>query len=81
MVGHFPNPATGRFTLRYTAQAPGKVKVTITDVLSRPVTSKDWRVQAGVNEMSVQTGGMPHGQYVIVVQEGPKRVLKRLSVQ
>ncbi len=77
----FPNPATGQFTLRYAAEAAGKVQVLITDVLSRPALRRDWAVQPGVNELPLTTQGLKTGQYVITVTEGGKRVFKRFGVQ
>ena len=76
-----PNPATGRFTIHYEAAAAGRARVTITDVLSRPVHTQDWNVQPGANALPLTTAGLKAGQYVITVTEGGKRAFKRLGVQ
>ncbi|MBG8555650.1 T9SS type A sorting domain-containing protein [Hymenobacter guriensis] len=78
----FPNPAQGKSTIAYRvldkAQA---VSVRVTDLLGREVrTLLDARQPAGFHELSVATGDLAVGAYLVKVQVGEKIATRRLAV-
>ncbi|HEX8529148.1 MAG TPA: PA14 domain-containing protein, partial [Cytophagales bacterium] len=77
----YPNPATDGFVIRYRAAEAGWVRVTVSDVLSRPAYGQEWAVQPGINELTLTTEGLPKGSYIITLTGDRKRVFRRLSVQ
>ncbi|WP_187632141.1 T9SS type A sorting domain-containing protein [Hymenobacter lutimineralis] len=78
----FPNPAQGKSTIAYRvldkAQA---VSVRVTDLLGREVrTLLAARQSAGFHELSVATGDLAVGAYLVKVQVGEKIATRRLAV-
>jgi hypothetical protein len=61
-----PNPFAGATTLRYALAAPGRVALTVTDVLGREVRRlADGEVAAGTHAVRFDARGLPAGTYLV----------------
>ena len=78
----FPNPSAGQSTITYQVQgAPQAVSVRVVDLLGREVsTLLNDRQGAGFHELTVATGDLAAGAYLVRVQVGDKVATRRLAV-
>ena len=78
----FPNPSAGQSTITYQVQgAPQAVSVRVVDLLGREVsTLLNDRQGAGFHELTVSTGDLAAGAYLVRVQVGDKVATRRLAV-
>lgn len=78
----FPNPSEGKSIISYRVQGSAQpVAVRITDLLGRQVrTLLNAKQSAGFHELSVATGDLAAGTYMVQVQVGDKLATRRLSV-
>lgn len=78
----FPNPSEGKSSVSYQVQGGAQaVTVRVTDLLGRPVrTLLNARQSAGSHELSVTSGDLAAGTYLVQVQVGDKLATRRLSV-
>jgi hypothetical protein len=80
-VDAYPNPATTRATLRFASPSAQPATVTVYDLLGRTVaTPFSGEATAGLNEVTVATGALPAGVYVVRVTAGAESVTTRLTV-
>jgi hypothetical protein len=78
----FPNPSEGSSTISYQVKDAGQnVAVRVTDLLGRSVrTLLDAKQSAGLHDLSVATGELSRGTYLVQVQVGDKVATRRLAV-
>ncbi|MEJ7659127.1 MAG: T9SS type A sorting domain-containing protein [Hymenobacter sp.] len=78
----FPNPAQGQATITYQVKdASQPVAVRVTDLLGRDVrTLLDAKQTPGFHDLTVPTGELALGTYLIKVQVGDKVATRRLAV-
>ncbi|RZK46520.1 MAG: T9SS type A sorting domain-containing protein, partial [Hymenobacter sp.] len=78
----FPNPAAGTSTISYQVQGTAEaVSVRVTDLLGREVrTLLDAKQNPGFHDLSVATGDLALGTYLVKVQVGDKVATRRLAV-
>lgn len=78
----FPNPSEGTSTITYQVQGAAEaVSVRVTDLLGREVrTLLDAKQTLGFHDLSVATGDLALGTYLVKVQVGDKVATRRLAV-
>ncbi len=76
----YPNPATDRITIQFTAPSAGKAQVIFTDVLSRSAQSGTYDVQAGPNRIVVPTVALPGGVYLLRVVTGGTQSVQKVRI-
>ena len=78
----WPNPAASRATVAYDLVAPGRVRLTVADVLGREVAVVDDGARpAGPHRAEVDLAGLPAGVYVARLAVGGRvRASARLTV-
>ncbi|MGI4831971.1 MAG: T9SS type A sorting domain-containing protein [Janthinobacterium lividum] len=78
----FPNPAAGASTVSYQVQGASQdVAVRVVDLLGRDVrTLLNTKQAAGFHDLSVATGDLAAGTYLVKVQVGDKVATRRLAV-
>ena len=78
----FPNPSQGQSTITYQVKdAAQPVAVRVTDLLGRAVrTLLDAKQSPGFHDLTVPTGELALGTYLIKVQVGDKVATRRLAV-
>ena len=78
----FPNPAASRVTVRYSLPAPGRVSLTVYDVLGRPVRvllSHAWQ-DAGAQEMALEAAGFSPGSYLVQLLANGRTFTKQVLI-
>ena len=78
----FPNPSEGRATVSYQVRGTGQaVSVRVLDLLGRQVrTLLDGPQAAGFHDLSIGTGDLAVGTYLVKVQVGDKVATRRLAI-
>jgi hypothetical protein len=81
VLGIRPNPADDACVVRFRLTEGATVRCTISDVNGRTIQVEDLgRRAAGVNEMTLDTGGLPAGAYQITLSDGGIRAHGKLVV-
>jgi len=84
LLAAWPNPFNPTTTLRYELEAPGRVTLTVHDLLGRTVaTLADGLTAAGRHERTFDAAGLATGVYFarLAVDGGPSRTVKLLLVK
>ena len=77
----FPNPTTGRATVRYTLASTGDVRLEAYDVLGRRVAVLAEGTQgAGAHEAALDASALPAGVYVVRLSAGAQTATARVTV-
>ena len=76
----YPNPTRNHVTISLQAATEGDVQVEVRDALARRVASATYHIGAGPNELPVQLGALPVGVYLVSVEQGGTRAVRRLVV-
>jgi 1,4-alpha-glucan branching enzyme len=77
----FPNPTTGRATVRYTLPEAADVRLDAYDVLGRRVATLAEGVQAaGAHEAPLDASSLPAGVYVLRLTAGSRTTTARVTV-
>ncbi len=75
-----PNPATDAVRLSFSAAQSGPASVVVTDLLGRAVTSRQWPVTEGENQIDLNLLGMPAGTYIVrLLLNGDAAALKLIK--
>lgn len=76
----YPNPASGRATLRLYLADDGPVSIEVGDVLGRRVAAQRVEASAGVVDVGLGLEGLPAGSYVLRVEAGGEASVQRFTV-
>ena len=76
----YPNPATRRATIRVVPAGPGRVRVTVVDVLGRAVRTAHDGPLAGATDVAIDVAGLAAGPYAVVVVGSGAPAVRRLVV-
>jgi|GEM_PF-3362312 len=78
----YPNPATGgTVNLELGAKEAGKATVVLTNVLGQIESREFISVREGRNSFKISTRGLAGGLYMIIVEQGSRRTVRKLYVQ
>ncbi len=80
-LGLYPNPTSDRLTVSYHSQGAGRLKLTLADRLSRTRLAQEHALTAGVNEIVIRTKELESGVYVLMLQDGNRRTVRKVIVQ
>ena len=77
----YPNPTTGRATIKYDLPAPQQVRIEVYDVLGRRVAVLvDEEVEAGFHEATFDARRFASGTYLYRIEAGPFTDVRRMLV-
>jgi minor extracellular serine protease Vpr len=65
--GLYPNPGTGLFTLRYTAEKQDKLNIEVYNIMGKQVLSASWHTGNGISHYPIDLSQMPVGAYLVKV--------------
>ncbi|RXR21179.1 T9SS type A sorting domain-containing protein [Flavobacterium amnicola] len=78
--GIFPNPNNGTFTVKLTSNSANKIKVGVHDLRGRLVFENDFQ-NTGTFNQEIQLGNVQSGIYLVTVQDGDKKEVKKIVVE
>ncbi len=76
----YPNPNNGNFNLQFTSNTDNEIKVNIHDIGGREIFSKTYSNTGLFNE-SLQMNNVQSGVYLVTVQDGARKEVKKIVVQ
>ena len=76
----FPNPTNAEYSIRIDGME-GKAQISIVDMAGRIISREEVVISPMDNTFRYNAENYPKGVYVITVQSGSKKVMKKLSVQ
>lgn len=81
LFGAFPNPTSGRTTLRYALAETAHVRIRVFDLLGKPVLELGSRVlPSGTHLEQIDVRSLPSGSYFTVLESGGKSWSRSLEV-
>lgn len=76
----YPNPATQRFTLSFTAHSDAQAYVNVFDTRGVSVLSSSQYTNAGTSSVAIDASSLPPGVYTAVLRIGGSVVRERVSI-
>jgi chitodextrinase len=77
----YPNPVTGgRLTVQFVAREKGKATVTLMGGLGQSALKQESAVEAGQNKIDVSTRALPAGLYMLTLQQGSHRIVRKVLI-
>jgi hypothetical protein len=78
----FPNPVkNGSLHVKVYARQAGTAVVSLAGTVGSRTLTKEYALRRGQNLLQVSTGTLPSGLYVLSVQQGTQRMVKKVVVQ
>lgn len=78
--GVYPNPNEGNFNIQLTSNSENQIKVNVHDLRGRLVFEKEYKNNGTFNE-NVQLNNVQAGIYMVTVQDGEKREVKKIIIE
>jgi hypothetical protein len=75
----YPNPNNGEFTINLKATSSNSVSIDVLDIRGRKVFNKNYSVNGSLNQ-TINLGSVQSGMYLINVQDGDRKVTKKIIV-
>jgi subtilisin-like proprotein convertase family protein len=76
----YPNPNNGNFTIQFTSNSGNEIKVNVHDVRGRQIFAKSYNNNGLFNE-SLQLNNVQSGVYLVTIQDGARKEVKKIVVQ
>ncbi|MFN7014954.1 MAG: T9SS type A sorting domain-containing protein, partial [Bacteroidia bacterium] len=76
----YPNPNNGNFNIQFTSTSGNEIKVNVHDIRGREIFSKSYNNNGLFNE-SLQLNNVQSGVYLVTVQDGARKEVKKIAIQ
>ena len=76
----YPNPNNGNFNIQFTSTSSDEIKVNVNDIRGREIYSKSYTNNGLFNE-NLQLSNVQSGVYLVTVQDGARKEVKKIVVQ
>jgi hypothetical protein len=76
----YPNPNKGSFTVQFDSKSNADVAITVHDISGRTILSKKYN-NTGLISQNVSLDNVQTGVYLVTVQDGDGKVVKRIVVE
>ena len=76
----YPNPNNGNFNIQFTSTSGNEIKVNVHDVRGREIYAKSYTNNGLFNE-NLQLDTVQSGIYLVTVQDGSRKEVKKIVVQ
>lgn len=76
----YPNPNNGNFNIQFTSTSSNEVKVNVHDMRGREIYNKSFQNSGLFNE-SLQLNNVQSGVYLVTVQDGARKEVKKIVVE
>ncbi|WP_289663695.1 zinc-dependent metalloprotease [Flavobacterium panacagri] len=75
----YPNPSKGRFTIQFSRDSIKEVKIYVHDILGKYVYNNTFQ-GSGYFIQDIQLPNVPSGLYLVTVDDGEKRIVRKILV-
>lgn len=76
----YPNPNRGNFTIQFNPSSSDEITILVHDIMGRKILSNTYP-NTGPFSQNLQLENVQSGVYLVTVQEGEQRVVKRIVVE
>lgn len=76
----YPNPNTGSFNVKFDSNTSNDIKVAVYDMRGRAIFEKAYQ-NTGTFDQNVQLEGVQSGVYLVNIQDGDKKVVKKIVIE
>ena len=76
----YPNPNNGNFNVQFTSNTGNEVKVDVHDMRGRLVFEKNYQ-NSGLFNQNIQLNNVQTGIYMVTVQDGDRKEVKKISIK
>jgi subtilisin-like proprotein convertase family protein len=76
----YPNPNKGNFTVQFNSASGSDVSVAVNDMRGRQIFKKAYQ-NTGLFSQNLQLDSVQAGVYLVTVQDGDKKVVKRIIIE
>ena len=76
----YPNPNNGNFNIQFTSTSSDEIKVNVHDIRGREIYSKSYTNNGLFNE-NLQLSNVQSGVYLVTVQDGARKEVKKIVVK
>ena len=76
----YPNPNTGNFNIKFNSTSGNEIAINVYDLRGRQVFNKTYQ-NTGLFDQNLQLDNVQAGVYLVTVQDGDKKVVKKIIVQ
>jgi subtilisin-like proprotein convertase family protein len=76
----YPNPNKGNFTIQFNSASSSDVSIVINDMRGRQIFNKAYQ-NTGLFSQNLQLDSVQAGVYLVTVQDGDKREVKRIIIE
>ncbi|MQP24433.1 T9SS type A sorting domain-containing protein [Flavobacterium sp. LMO8] len=77
----YPNPNNGNFNIQFTSTSSNEIKVNVHDLRGREIFNKSYNNNNGLFNESLQLENVQSGVYLVTVQDGARKEVKKIVVQ
>lgn len=76
----YPNPNKGSFNVKFNSSTNNPIKVSVFDIRGREIFDKGFQ-NNGLFEENVQLSNVQSGIYLVTIQDGDKKIVKKITIQ
>jgi hypothetical protein len=76
----YPNPNKGNFTVQFNSSSSNEIAISVHDMRGRTILNNKYS-NAGLFSQNVQLDQVQSGVYLVTVQDGDKKVVKRIIIE
>ena len=76
----FPNPSNGNFTVQFDSKSTNKINIAVHDLRGRKIFDKVY-TNSGIFNQNLQLENAQSGIYLVTVNDGDKKIVKRISIK
>jgi subtilisin-like proprotein convertase family protein len=76
----YPNPNNGNFNVQFTSTSGNDVKINVHDMRGRLVFEKNYQ-NSGLFNQNIQLNNAQSGVYMVTIQDGDRKEVKRISIK
>ena len=76
----YPNPNNGNFNIQFNSNSGNEIKINVHDIRGREIYSKSYTNNGLFNE-NLQLSNVQSGVYLVTVQDGSRKEVKKIVVQ
>lgn len=75
-----PNPSNGNFTVQFDSKSSNEIKIGVHDLRGREIFNKSYQ-NSGVFNQNLQLSNVQAGVYLVTVQDGDRKEVKKIVIQ
>ena len=76
----FPNPNNGNFTIQFNSVSENPIQINVHDIRGREVFTKNYN-HSGLFSENLNLDTLQAGVYLVTVQDGNKKVVKKIIIK